>query len=187
MARTSTQTVGVRDRQFAAWLKEHLKQRDIRETEVATWLNMNVSNVSRRLKGLTPFRRDEIELLDEKIEAHGAVMLQAGYLPDIAYIPRSRYLDKDWFIEQIDELSDLFNFSPIQTAEKRVSRLLAYLNSLHEDSLVRKYRIWLTVDYIEAAAYNHGISEIYIKKARDLRHDVYATRDKNLSVITNRF
>ena len=121
-----------RDVRFSGWLATHLKEMGVTHREIAKWLGIDAGAVNRRLTGQRPFRRDDLETIDQILGEHGALLEKAGYRPDDAFPPRSKYLDEEWLLHRIKEEPVVFRYAPAEVALGCIEGLLVYLVSVRE-------------------------------------------------------
>lgn len=155
----------------------------VTEGDVAGWLDKSQPTVSRRLNGEIPFRRDELEILDEALGERGALLRQAGYVPQDAYPTASRYLDEAWLLRRLDEAEAISSNRDASwsVSEGYLKMLLSYLAPLREDRLVEKYRTRLQLDLLDIASERFGVTAGIIRSARSLGGTVNESKDRELT------
>jgi hypothetical protein len=153
----------------------------VKQSEVAKWLGIDPGALNRRLTGQRLFRREELEIIDGKLGEHGALLLKAGYKPDDAYPPKSRYLDEEWLRHRLDEKEVLLHFATLGVSEGCVRGLLDYLDSVREDWLVRKYKTWLELDLFGLVIERSGMNEDILLKGKALETVVQKVDDNEFT------
>jgi tetratricopeptide (TPR) repeat protein len=176
------------EREFALWLKRYIDERGITQQEVADLIYVDKSNVTLRFKGITPFTRKDVENLDQAWHEHGALLERAGFLErdrhSLLIVPGSRYLDEVWIKDRLDEAADL-RTSPNAGSSRRAKRyleaLIAYLESCKEDQTTRLYQAKVRLEALELRGDITGVSEGIFQAAKDLRHAVDDTADREFA------
>jgi hypothetical protein len=174
-----------RDVRFSSWLATHLKEMSVTHREIAKWLGIDPGAVNRRLTGQRPFRRDELEIIDRLLGEHGALLRKAGYIPDDASSPRSKYLDEEWLLHRLKEEAVLFRYASVEVALNRIEELLAYLESVHEQEykLVKKYKTLLKLDKLDLLIGRFGMDSYLLNRAGALGKVVQQVDDNELSYV----
>jgi tetratricopeptide (TPR) repeat protein len=168
---------------FLATLREELRDQGIQEAELADWLNTSASTISRRLNGRSEFSREEVAILDERLGEHGGLLMLAGFIPEQAELPRSRYFDEQAFFERFEEtlLLSLNQATPIAVAERSLRRLLSYLRSVEQTHTVRRYALRLEFELLDRVSNRAGVTPAILRAARDLQRAVEAHSDRSLA------
>jgi hypothetical protein len=172
--------VDERTQKFLVSLKVQLGQRDIHEKELAGWLNSSVSGVSRRLNGIIPFQREDIEILDQELEEHGALLWEAGYVPKDYHPPVGIYLNEEWLRQQVEYAETIAQFDRLDSAERYIEELRKRLAPFKDESLAKKYRMKLYLDLLDIEAYRPGRIRSVLQKATKLEKTIQSVGDKQL-------
>jgi hypothetical protein len=172
--------VDERTQKFLDSLKVQLGQRDIHEEEIAGWLGISTASVSRRLNGIIPFQREEIEILDQELEEHGALLWEARYVPEGYHPPVGIYLNEEWLQQQIEYAEVIARFDRLDRAEQHITQLRTELAPFKEESLGKKYRMKLRLELLDIEAYRPGRIQAVLQKATKLEKAIQAIGDRQL-------
>ena len=174
---------------FLGRLRADLQSHGVREQELAEWLSLSPSTVSRRLNGKSEFSRDELVAIDERLGHGGGLLVSAGYLPDTDELPRSRYFDEATFQERFDEIL-LLTASPhtsVGVTERRIKRLLSYLGSVEQCRSARLFQLHLQLELLDCAANRSGVTLPLLRSALGMRCAIDEVRDRALSYVYESF
>jgi hypothetical protein len=170
---------------FLSSLRAQLRHGGVQEAELADWLGVSVSTVSRRLNGKSNFSRDEIVVLDEHLGHGGGLLVAAGYMPDADTIPASRFFDEMAFLARFEEviLLNTLSRSTAAVAEQRLKQLLGYLKAVEQTRVVRWHQLRVELELIDAASNRSGVTPQLLRMAIDRRRAIQAVGDRTLTYV----